>query len=226
MVSKYRDGLSRHFWLVFVAAAVLVGCRDGANSYLQLSTDFVLPAEYADATAYTTLLTAWTRHASLGLDSGVAAIIEDPVLIAAQIAKQASEDLALSKPGAAALQFWNFLYQQGDRLPIRLRWRFSKHFYRQATAEPTKGWVFKLSDDQGSVLQPAEIGQLATARDPREWVGDFRLWFQRRGPDRRQYFSKNIRRLTLAVAGRPGNAELQWRFGPLLSARESVPLEE
>ncbi len=205
-------------WLL--AAAVTAGCLSGAHAYLRLSDDYRMPREFADASTYLELEDAWLRHAPLGLEGGIAAILEDPAVGAARLAYDASRSATPGRPGRHAEQTWEELYRQGDRIPFRVRWRFNKHFHRQATLEPGSGWTFTLEDNSGQKLAPAEIGPLETLRDKADWVGEFRIWFPRRSIDGRLLITNHTRSLLLSVAGIPGDATLSWRFLPLLEARD------
>ena len=204
----------------FLAVAAIAGCLSGAHAYLDLSEDYRPPREFPDPASFRDVEDTWLRNAPLGLEGHIAAILEDPAVYAAQLAYEASRSGSPGRPGKAAEQGWEAMFKGGSRLPIRIRWRFNKHFHRQATLEPTSGWAFTLTDDQGNTLLPVEIGSLATTRDAADWVGEFRVWFPRTTIDGRRLITTHTRQLTLHVAGRPGDAQVMWRFRPLLEGRD------
>lgn len=200
-------------WLA--AAGVLAGCLSGSHAYLKLSSDYGMPAEYSEAEQYAALREDWLRHATVGLEGGIAAILEDPAVGAAMVAYQAERSGTPGRPGKQAEETWSLLYGKGDRIPIRVRWTFNKHFHRENTLDPAN-WKFQLVDDRGLTLEPVEIGSLETIRDARDWIGEFRIWFPRKTIDGRLLVTSHTRSLTLLVKGGPGDAALEWRFLPLL----------
>lgn len=206
-------------------AGLLAGCLSGPHAYLKLSPDYRLPPEYADASTYDALRDEWLRHATLGLEGGIAAILEDPAVGAAMVAFEAERSGAPGQPGKQAEELWASLYGKGDRIPIRVRWTFNKHFHKEATLDPTAGWKFRLVDDRGMVLQPVEIGRVQTIRDARDWIGEFRIWFPRKTVDGRLLVTSHTRSLALIVEGGPGDATLEWRFLPLLASGDRPRFE-
>ncbi len=206
-------------------AGLLVGCLAGQHAYLKLSSDYRLPAEYSEAETYAALRDQWLRHSALGLEGGIAAILEDPAVGAALVAYDASRSAGAGRPGKQAAETWDLLYGTGDRIPLRIRWTFNKHFHRQATIEPGNAWRFRLIDDRGLSLEPIEIGHLEQIRDARDWIGEFRIWFPRRTIDGRLLITSHTRSLTLKVDGAAGDASLEWRFLPLLAPGDRPTLE-
>jgi hypothetical protein len=206
-------------------ALLAVGCLTGPHAYLSLSSDFRLPGEHADAATYPDLQDLWLRTSPLGLEGAVGAVLEDPALGSAKLAFEASRSRTPGGPGKAAAEAWEQLYRGGDRLPVRVRWRFNKHFHREPTISPDSGWKFALTDDRGLKLQPAEIGKMSSTRDTRDWIGEFRIWFPRRSIDGRPYMTNRTRSLTLSIVGVPGDTSLTWRFLPLLDAPDAGTLQ-
>ncbi|MBM4438211.1 MAG: hypothetical protein FJ029_13515 [Actinobacteria bacterium] len=210
---------------VCTGALLAVGCLAGPHAYLSLSGDYRLPAEYADAATYLELHDTWLRTSPLGLEGAVGAVLEDPVLGSALIAFEASRSKTPGGPGQAAAEAWDRLYRGGERLPVRVRWRFNKHFHEEHTISPDSGWKFSLTDDRGLSLQPVEIGKMSASRDARDWLGEFRLWFPRSSIDGRRYMTNRTRTLTLTIVGVPGDTSLTWRFLPLLDAPDAGTLQ-
>ncbi|MBU6429273.1 MAG: hypothetical protein KGR26_09705 [Cyanobacteria bacterium REEB65] len=210
---------SRRLWgpLSLSAAALLVaGCLPEALQYLHLSTDYALPGTYADPQGYWPVMDAWTRESSLGLAGGIAATLEDPAVGRAIITHDALVGHLPDVPGEDARARWDLLYDHGSRLPVRVHWRFDKNLYRQSTADPQGGWTFRLADDQGFVRSPLDMGKVSVQETPRYWKADFTIWFARRSLAGRLLWTSHTRELILHVVGTPGQAELQWRFLPLL----------
>lgn len=200
-----------------VAATTLLasGCLSDA-AYLKLSRNYALPAEYVDPRSYASTLETWTRVAPLGLAGGFAATLEDPAVGAAIISRDAQQSRSAGPPGSDARATWQVLYDDGDRLPIRVRWRFNRHLYDPAVVDPAAGWTFTLSDDQGYRYSPVDRSAETVMRDPTTWIGAFTLWFARKSIGGRLLITDHTRQLTLTIAGNPGVAEVTWRFWPLL----------
>ena len=170
-------------------------------------------------------LAANPQPCALGLEGCFAAFLGGAAVGAALVAYDASRSAGAGRPGKQAAETWDLLYGTGDRIPLRIRWTFNKHFHRQATIEPGNAWRFRLIDDRGLSLEPIEIGHLEQIRDARDWIGEFRIWFPRRTIDGRLLITSHTRSLTLKVDGAAGDASLEWRFLPLLAPGDRPTLE-
>lgn len=214
--------ISYRIFALLLPVAWHSGCIAGSSPFLELSTDFRLPREFADAGAFNSIENAWFRHGDLGIEGSVGAILEDPVLGAAMLAQWASASYSPGKPALSALQFWEGLYGSGDRLPFRIRWRFNKHFHQQQTLDPSQGWTFKLSDNLKGEWIPVQIGKFAESQHPNDWVAEYRIWFPRKAADGRLLLGRQIRALRLKIVGSVGDSILEWRFGPLSQPHEAT----
>lgn len=215
----------RRLFPTLPALALVAGCLSGSHAYLKLSSDFNMPAEYSEAETYANLREEWLRHSPLGLEGGIAAILEDPAVGVALVAYEAQQSRTPGRPGSQAIETWAMLYGNGDRIPVRVRWTFNKHFHRQATLEPDNGWKFRLVDDRGLTLDPVEIGRMNLVRDTKDWIGEFRIWFPRKTIDGRLLITNQTKSLKLTVEGPPGDAALEWRFRPLLATGDRPQIE-
>ncbi len=175
-----------------------------------------MPREYADPRTYSAVVDAWTRVADLGLGGGLAATLEDPAVGAEILARDAAVSQAAGPPGSDARATWRALYGDGDRLPIKIVWRFDRHLYEQSILDPGSGWTFTLVDDLGFKYSPVAHDRLTVVPNRRLWIGEFTLWFPRRSLGGRTLFTSHTRDLTLEIVGTPGQARMTWRFLPLL----------
>lgn len=212
--------MTRRWFAILASGLVVGGCLSGPHAYLRLASRYEVPAEFDGIAPYEGTVDAWTRHASLGLEGGIAAVLEDAAVGAAFIADQASRSRTPGRPGLQAADSWDDLYHKGYHIPVRVRWRFNKHFHKETSIDPKDVWTFKLVDDKGLILSPVEFGKLTTLPSAKEWIGEFRVWFTRKTIDGHTQITQGTRRLTLQVSGRPGDAELVWRFQPLLEAHD------